>query len=167
MNDLAALFGDLGDYKEDIKVYGAMGVGGVGAIVGFNWIQDKLRGAVGSPLGVWTPVAFNAVEIGAGLAAARFLPRLLRPLGHWGGLLTQGATLFLVADGILKMVGSVAGALGKASPLPSVSLGNADQDVLFQRYLAAAPVTVERSGLSAAPVSVEMAGFGKAAATLS
>lgn len=170
MGDLEALFGDLGDFKEDIKVYGTMAVGAVGAKVLATWGMQELNGAVGSYLGGYSALVLNAAEVAAGVAAARYLPRALGQLGPSGSYLTQGIVIGLVADGLVGFVKAAQSKFfpttgaGFFSKLPAPAL----EDWHGLSRLAAAPTTVEQvNGLGAAPVQVEQVqGFGSMAASL-
>ncbi|MDO8688545.1 MAG: hypothetical protein Q7R39_00785 [Dehalococcoidia bacterium] len=148
-SDLKALFGSIDSYKEDLMEFVPAGAGLIGGNIAFGYAAafaaEKVEFVRSNP---WI---LDVAAIVAGITAGNMLNR-------YDKRVATGVGIGLVARGLT-------GLIGKYSPvkLPLAGLG-AD----FNRYLAAAPQSVEQ--ISGAPMSVEMgngvSGLAGLAATL-
>jgi hypothetical protein len=159
MNELDSLFGDLGsvvnfeDVKWNLKLAGGFLVGTV-AWGAFNtYLVPKLPAFPGAQY------VYPLVQLVGGVALGTYLRRYQSEIG--AGVAISGAVGGIL--GILKAFNvSLPGLEGFAGSDELLLAGLGEED-LFNRYLNAAPVSVEES-MGAAPVSVEevMNGFDAA-----
>lgn len=153
---LGNIGGIVSDYisKDDLMAFGAIGVGGIVGLVGFNYAFEKVyEVAKVDPAGFFGKNKTVIKGVGAvltGIVAANFLGRKAR--GSYTKNMATGLGAGLAMAGIVTLAAKFAPA-AYTSKLPTMLAGASS---LYGRMLANAPVQVEE--VNGAPMTIENVG---------